>query len=79
MDPLDLLVCGAVLEKQDQRVLLVNLGLLALQVPLAILLLLLVISWGTMMRTCQTHFQSLQKTRQLQMTQTKLTLESILP
>lgn len=51
-----------------------NLGLLALQVPLAILLLLLVISWDTMMRTCQIHFQSLLKTRRLLMTQTKLTL-----
>lgn len=55
-----------------------NPALLALQVPLVILLLLLVISWDTMMRTCQIHFQNLQKTRQLQMTQTKLILESML-
>lgn len=56
-----------------------NLDPLVLQVPRVILLLPLVTSWATMMRICQIHFQSLLKTRRLLMTQTKLTLGSMLP
>lgn len=74
----DLLVCEAVLEKPAPRVLLVSLVHLALRVPLATLQLLLGISWGTMMRACQIHFQSLLKIRRLLMTKTKLTQGSML-
>lgn len=74
----DLLVCEAVLEKPAPRVLLVSLVHLALRVPLATLQLLLGISWGTMMRACQIHFQSLLKIRRLLMTKTKLTQVSML-
>lgn len=76
---LGLLVCGAVLEKQDLRVLLVSLAPLALRVPPDTLQLLLEISWDTMMRACQIHFQSLLKTRRPLMTKTKLTPGSMLP
>lgn len=76
---LGLLVCGAVLEKQDLRVLLVSLAPLALRVPPDTLQLLLEISWVTMMRACQIHFQSLLKTRRPLMTKTKLTPGSMLP
>lgn len=55
------------------RVLLVSLVPLALRDPLATLQLLLGISWGTMMRACQTHFRSLLKIRRLLMTKTKRT------
>lgn len=74
-----LLVCGAVLEKQDLRVLLVSLVYLVPRVPLATLQLLLGTSWGTMMRACQIHSQSLLKIRRLLMTKTKLTQGSMLP
>lgn len=72
-------VCGAAQERQDRRVLLVNLVHLALQVPLATSQLLLVISWATTMRACQIHFQSSLKIRPLLMTKTKLTQGSTLP
>lgn len=78
-DLLGLPVCGAVLEKQDLRVLLVSLVHLALRAPLVTLQLLLGISWGTMMRAWQIHFQSLLKMRRLLMTKTKLTLGSMPP
>lgn len=73
LGPLGLLVCGAALEKQALRVLLVSLVPLALRDPLATLQLLLGTSWGTMMTACQTHFRSLLKIRRLLMTKTKRT------
>lgn len=74
-----LLVCGAVLEKQDLRVLLVSLVHLVPPVPQATLQLLLEISWVTTMRACRIHFQSLPKIRRLRMTKTKLTPGFMLP
>lgn len=74
-----LLVCGAVSEKQDLRVLLVSLVHLVPPVPLVTLQLLSEISWVTTMRAYRIHFQSLLKTRRLRMTETKLTQGSTLP
>lgn len=76
---LGLLVCGAVSEKQDLRVLLVSPVPLAPRGPLAILQLLLETSWATTMRACQTHCQSSLRTRLLPMTETRLTQGSMQP
>lgn len=74
-----LLVCGAVSEKQDLRVLLVSLVHLVPPGRLVTLQLLSEISWVTTMRACQTPFRSLLRIRRLQTTKTKQTQESMPP
>lgn len=76
---LGLLVCGAVSEKQDPRVLLVSLVHLVPLGHLVTLQLLLEISWVTMMRAYRTPFQSSLRIRQLQTTKTKQTRGSTPP